>query len=94
MPNRNATLTIALIAEPSMCIVAPIGRTMSRTSLEMPVSSAASMLVGMVATEEQVPNAVMAGANRCLNMTLAAPLPPPKRAYIGEETSIYTKHMI
>ena len=50
-PNRNATLMIADIAEPSICMVAPRGSTMSVTSLLMPVSSATSMLVGMVATE-------------------------------------------
>lgn len=32
-----------------MCMVAPRGSTMSVTSLEMPVSAAASILVGMVA---------------------------------------------
>ena len=80
IPNRNATLTIALIAEPSMCIVAPSGRTISETSLEMPVSCAASIFVGIVATDEQVPNATAAGLNRCLHMTPAPPFPPPKRA--------------
>ncbi len=44
-----------------MCMVAPRGSTMSVTSLEMPVASASSMLVGMVAAEEQVPREVMAG---------------------------------
>ena len=80
MPNRKATLMMALMAEPSMCIVAPIGITISLTSLEMPVSSQASMFVGIVATDEQVPKATAAGANRWLNMTFSAPLPPPKRA--------------
>ena len=45
------------------------------------------MFTGIVATEEQVPNAVAAGRKRCRNMTLAAPLPPPKRAYSGDEMS-------
>ena len=80
MPNRKATFIMALMAEPSMCMVAPIGMTISATSLDIPVSSAASMLVGIVATEEQVPKATAAGANRCLNMVFAAPFPPPKRA--------------
>ncbi len=71
---------MALMPEPSMFMVAPMGSTMSVTSLEMPVSSETSMLVGMVATEEQVPKATAAGRNRCWNMTLTAPLPPPKRA--------------
>ena len=80
MPNRNATFTMADIDEPSMCIVAPRGRTMSVTSLWMPVSSATSMFVGIVATEEQVPNDTAAGRKSLENMTFAAPLPPPKRA--------------
>ena len=44
-----------------MCIVAPRGSTISETSLEIPLSSATSILVGMVATEEQVPRATIAG---------------------------------
>ena len=80
MPKRKATLMMALMALPSMCMVAPMGRTMSLTSLEMPVSSATSMLVGMVATEEQVPKDTAAGRNRCRNMTRAPPFPPPNRA--------------
>ena len=88
MPNRKATLMMADMAEPSMCMVAPRGRTMLVTSLEMPVSSAASMLVGMVATEEQVPKDTAAGLNRCLNMTFTAPLPPPNRAYRGKKVNM------
>ena len=80
MPNRNATLMMADIAEPSMCIVAPSGTTMFETSLGMPVSSATSMFVGIVATEEHVPKLIAAGRNSFENMTFAAPLPPPKRA--------------
>ena len=71
---------MADIAEPSMCIVAPSGTTMLETSLEIPVSSAASMLVGIVATDEHVPNETAAGRKSLENMTFAAPLPPPKRA--------------
>ena len=71
---------MALMAEPSMCIVAPSGMTISLTSLDTPVSSQASMLVGMVATEEQVPKETAAGAKMCCHMTFSAPLPPPKRA--------------
>ena len=82
---------IAAMAEPSMCIVAPSGTTMLETSLEMPVSSATSMLVGIVATEEQVPKLMAAGRKSLENMTFAAPLPPPKRAYSGKEINIYTK---
>ena len=80
IPNRNATLMMADMAEPSMCIVAPSGMTMLETSVEMPVSSATSMLVGIVATDEQVPKLMAAGRNSLENMTFAAPLPPPKRA--------------
>ena len=86
--NRKATFTMAAMAEPSICMVAPMGITMSETSLEMPVSSATSILVGMVATEEQVPKETAAGRNRCRNMTFAPPLPPPKRAYTGKEANI------
>ena len=71
---------IADIAEPSMCIVAPIGTTMFVTSLEMPVSSATSMFVGIVATDEQVPKDTAAGRKSLENISFAAPLPPPKRA--------------
>ena len=46
-----------------------------------------SMFTGIVATEEQVPKAVAAGRKIWRNMTFAAPLPPPKRAYSGEEMS-------
>ena len=79
-PNRNATLMMALMAEPSMCMVAPMGSTMSVTSLLMPVSSATSMFVGMVATDEQVPNDIAAGRNSLENMIFAPPLPPPNWA--------------
>lgn len=39
-----------------MCIVAPSGITISLTSLGIPVSSETSRLVGIVATDEQVPS--------------------------------------
>ena len=54
----------------------------------MPVSSATSMLVGMVATEEQVPKETAAGLSRCWNMTFAAPLPPPANAPIPAPTAV------
>ena len=41
---------------------------MPATSLLMPVSLASSRLVGMVATEEQVPRDTTAGRAMCLNM--------------------------
>ena len=80
IPNRNATLMMADMAEPSMCIVAPRGMTILDTSLEIPVSSATSMFVGIVATDEHVPKLMAAGRNSLENMTFAAPFPPPKRA--------------
>ena len=76
-PNRNATLMMALMAEPSMCMVAPMGTTISATSLGMPVSSASRRLVGMVAEEEQVPSDMMAGLAMCWNIVLMPCLPPP-----------------
>ena len=67
-----------------MCMVAPRGTTMPAISLSMPVSAASSRLVGMVATEEQVPRDTTAGRARCLNMTPMAPLPPPNQAKRGK----------
>ena len=62
-----------------MCMVAPRGSTIPAISLLTPVSTASSMLVGMVATEEQVPRETTAGRAMCLNMmpdgTLAAAEP-------------------
>ncbi len=55
-----------------MCMVAPRGSTMSVTSLEMPVPAASSILVGMVATEEQVPRDTMAGFAMWRNMVYSA----------------------
>ena len=66
-----------------MCIVAPRGITISDTSLEIPVSSATSILVGMVATDEHVPKDTTAGLAMCLNITFTAPGPPPNLAKSG-----------
>ena len=82
-PQTKAIFKTQLKQEPSMCMVAPRGQTISATSLEMPVASASSRLVGMVATLEQVPRDTIAGRAMCLNMVLTAPLPPPKRAISG-----------
>ena len=60
------------------------GRTMPEMSLSMPVASASAMLVGMVATEEQVPRETIAGRAMWLNMVLMAPLPPPNQANRGK----------
>ena len=49
---------------------------------------APSMLVGMVATEEQVPRETTAGRAMCLNMMPTAPLPPPNHANRGKAVKI------
>ena len=67
-----------------MCMVAPRGQTISATSLLMPVSSASVRLVGMVATEEQVPRDTTAGLAMWLNMVLMPCLPPPNQANRGK----------
>ena len=61
-------------------MVAPSGSTMLETSSEIPVSFAASIFVGIVATLEQVPKDTAAGLNKCLNITFTAPFPPPNLA--------------
>ena len=87
-PNTKAIFSTQEKQEPSMCMVAPRGSTMSVTSLEMPVSAAASILVGMVATEEQVPRETMAGLAMWANMVLTAPFPPPNQANNGHAVKI------
>ena len=67
-----------------MCMVAPRGTTISATSLLTPVSSASSRLVGMVATEEQVPRDTRAGLVMWRNMVLIPCLPPPNHANRGK----------
>ena len=67
-----------------MCMVAPMGMTISATSLGMPVSSASRRLVGMVAVEEQVPRDMTAGRAMCWNMVLMPCLPPPNQANRGK----------
>ena len=71
-----------------MCMVAPRGSTIPAISLLTPVSTASSMLVGMVATEEQVPRETTAGRAMCLNMMPTAPLPPPNHANRGKAVKI------
>ena len=75
-----------------MCMVAPRGMTISATSRLMPVSSAASRLAGMVATDEQVPRDVRAGRAMCRSMAPMPPRPPPSRAIRGKTVKRYTKH--
>ena len=50
------------------------------------------MLVGMVATEEQVPRETMAGLAMCRNMTFTPLLPPPNQANRGKAVKTYTRH--
>ena len=73
-------------------MVAPSGITISDTSLLMPVCSATSMLVGMVATDEQVPSDTTAGLVICRSMTPGPRLPPPNRANSGNAVNTYTRH--
>ena len=75
-----------------MCIVAPRGITISATSRLMPVFSATSRLVGMAATDEQVPRDTTAGLVICCSMTPGPRLPPPNRANSGNAVNTYTKH--
>ena len=77
-PKRNAIFSTQLKHEPSMCIVAPSGRTRSEMSRGTPLSSAASKFVGIVATDEQVPSAVTAGRRICRRMTRTPSFPPPR----------------
>ena len=83
-PSTKAIFKTQLKQEPSMCMVAPRGSTMSATSLLMPVSAASSMLVGMVATDEQVPSDTTAGLVMWRNMVFTPPLPPPNQAKRGQ----------
>ena len=76
-PRTKAIFSTQEKQEPSICMVAPMGTTISATSLGMPVSSASRRLVGMVAEEEQVPSDMMAGLAMCWNMVLMPCLPPP-----------------
>ena len=80
VPSAPITKTIFKTQEkqePSMCMVAPKGITISETSLEMPLSAAASILVGMVATEEQVPRDTTAGFKMWRNIIFTPSVPAP-----------------
>ena len=88
----NAIFSTQEKQDPSMCMVAPRGSTMSETSLEMPVSAASSMLVGMVATEEQVPRLTTAGLRMWRNITAGPRCPPPNQAKRGKAVNTYTAH--
>ena len=73
-------------------MVAPRGITISDTSRLIPVCSAASRLVGMVATDEQVPKDTTAGFVMWRSMTPTPRRPPPKRANSGNAVNRYTRH--
>ena len=90
MPNRNATLTIAL-HRGGIHVHRRTHRQGRCRAVAGDAGVVGSFHVGRDSRNGGAGPKLMAAANRCLNMTLAAPLPPPKRAYIGEETSIYTK---
>jgi hypothetical protein len=83
-PNRNAIFRTHAKHDPSICMEAPRGTTISETSFEMPVCSATSILVGIVATEEHVPRATTAGFAICRNISFTAPFPPPMAANRGK----------
>ena len=88
----KAIFSTQLKHEPSMCMVAPKGITISETSRLMPVCSATSILVGIVATDEQVPRDTTAGLVMCRNMTPGPRRPPPNRANRGNAVNTYTRH--
>ena len=62
-PNKKAIFKIDAIAEPSICIVDPIGSVVLDTSLSIFNLSAHSKLDGKLAKEEQVPKDVTVGVN-------------------------------
>ena len=91
VPNAPITKTIFSTQEkqePSMCIVAPKGITISETSFDIPLSAADSILLGIVATEEQVPRDTIAGFTMCENMTFTPSLPAPMKAISGKAVKI------
>ena len=61
IPNKKVILSIDAIAEPSICIVAPIGSVVLATSSSIPILFAHSKLDGRDASEEQVPRDVTVG---------------------------------
>ena len=78
--------------EPSMCMVQPMGSTRSLTSLGTPMASQASLLTGMVAAEDWVAKAVMAGGKMCLTMVTTPCLPAARKAYSGKKMTAYSRH--
>ena len=59
--SKKAILSIDAIAEPSICIVAPIGSVTLATSSSIFILSAHSILEGRLASDEQVPSDVTVG---------------------------------
>ena len=67
-----------------MCMVQPMGSTRSLTSLGTPMLSQASLLTGMVAAEDWVAKAVMAGG-RCSGSSSGRPACRRPGRHIAEE---------
>ena len=74
-----------LSTEPSMCMVQPMGSTRSLTSLGTPMLSQASLFTGMVAAEDWVAKAVMAGGKMFWIIIRTPSLPPARKAYSGKK---------
>ena len=66
--------------DPSICMVQPMGSTRSLMSLGTPIASQASLFTGIVAAEDWVAKAVIAGGKICLTITLIPSLPPTIKA--------------
>ena len=71
--------------DPSMCMVQPMGSTRSLMSLGTPIASQASLFTGMVAAEDWVAKAVIAGGKMCFTMVEIPCLPPAINAYSGKK---------
>ena len=75
-----------------MCMVQPMGSTRSLMSSGTPMELQASLFTGMVAAEDWVAKAVMAGRKMCLNMTFTPCLPPARKEYRGKKMMKYRAH--
>ena len=76
-PNKKDIFRIDDMQVPSICIVAPRGRTSSRTSLATPICSVEVRFTGMVAMDEHVARDVTAGLKMFLKKTLTPVIPHP-----------------
>ena len=92
MPYRKAIFTMELRTEPSMCMVQPMGSTRSLMSLGTPMLSQDSLFTGMVAAEDWVAKAVMAGGKMFLNIIFTPSLPPARKEYSGKKMMKYRAH--